>query len=144
MFLSSSQKCQAIGQEPMGKIWWTGISTWIWGSISLLYRWLSTEADCPEMLWSLSHWIYSRTVWTYSCAHALGWPWAGRLDQITHCDYTNSVIIGAEENLEILRGLLWHVLWEEQKWRKGRIQVVCGGTNKDGKTNKGLKGNSHM
>lgn len=58
--------------------------------------------------------------------------------------FCGSVIIGAEENLGILQGLLWHVYGKNKRWRKGRIQVVCGGTNRDGKINKVLKGDSHM
>jgi len=40
---------------------------------------------CPEGLWSLLLWRYSRPVWTRSCAACSGWRCFGRgLDWVTH------------------------------------------------------------
>lgn len=40
-----------------------------------LWRWLSTGTmACPESLWSLHPWRYSRTVWRWSWATSYRWP----------------------------------------------------------------------
>ena len=40
--------------------------------------WQSTGRSCPEGLWSLLLWRYSRPAWTRCCAACSGWPCFGR------------------------------------------------------------------
>ena len=58
----------------MGTNWGTGSSVWTWGRTSSLWGWRSTGPGCPEGLWSLLLWRYSRPTWTRSCAAGCRWP----------------------------------------------------------------------
>ena len=59
--------CSA-SQGAMGTNRNTRTSFWIWERTSLLWGCQSTGTGCPEMLWSLHLWRYSKPVWTLSCA----------------------------------------------------------------------------
>jgi len=43
-----------------------------------LWGWLSTGPGCPEGLWRLLLWRYSRPAWPRCCAACSGWPCFGR------------------------------------------------------------------
>ena len=70
----SFQWCPATRQGATGTNWSIGSSTWTWGRTSFLWGWWSPGTGCPERLWSLLLWRYSRPVWTRSCAACSGWP----------------------------------------------------------------------
>ena len=72
----SFQWCPATGQGATGTNWSTGSSVWTWGRTSSLWGWRST--GCPERLWSLLLWRYSKPTWTWSCAAWSRWPCFGR------------------------------------------------------------------
>ena len=74
----SFQWCQATGQGAMGTKWSTGSSIWTWGRTSSLWGWQSTGTGCPERLWSLLLWRYSKLAWTRSCSACCRWPFFGR------------------------------------------------------------------
>ena len=78
----SFQQCTVREQGSMGTNWNTGSSIQTWGRTSLLWGWQSTGTGCPERLWSLLLWRYSRPTWTPTCATccskpalAGGWTW---------------------------------------------------------------------
>ena len=77
MGLNSFQRCPATGQGAMGTNSSRGSSIWTWGRTSL-WGWWSTETGCPEWLWILCLWRYSRPSWTRSCAACCRWPCFGR------------------------------------------------------------------
>jgi len=64
----SFQWCPVAGQEAICKNRNTGNSIWTWGKISLLWGWQSNGTGCPERLWSLLLWRYSKAACTLSCA----------------------------------------------------------------------------
>ena len=68
------QWCPATGQGAMGTDWSSGSSVWTWGRTSSLWGWWSPGTGCPERLWSLLLWRYSRPAWTTSCAACCRWP----------------------------------------------------------------------
>ena len=47
----------------------------------LLWGWLSTGTDCPERLWCLPPWRYSKAVWTWSWATGSKQPCLSREGQ---------------------------------------------------------------
>ena len=61
----------------MGTTWSIEISTWTWGRTSSLWGWQSTRTGCPEGLWNLLLWRFSRPAWTRSCAACSRWPYFG-------------------------------------------------------------------
>ena len=69
----SFQQCPATGQGAMGTNWSTASSSWTWGRNSSLWGWQSTGTGCPEGLWSLLLWRYSKPTWTRSCAACSRW-----------------------------------------------------------------------
>ena len=71
-------KSPATGQGAMGTNWSIESSVWTWGRTSCLWGWWSTGTGCPERLWSLLLWRYSRPAWTRSCAACCRWPCFGR------------------------------------------------------------------
>ena len=70
----SFQWCPVTGQEATGTNWSMRSSVWTWGRTSSLWGWRSTGTGCPEGLWSLLLWRYSRPGWTLSCAACSRWP----------------------------------------------------------------------
>jgi len=58
--------------------WSIGSSSWTWGRTSSLWGWWSTGTGCPERLWILLLWRYSRRSWTKTCATCSRWPCFGR------------------------------------------------------------------
>ena len=74
----SFQWCPETGQGVMGTNWSSGSSSWTGGRTSSLWGWWSTGTGCPEGLWSLLLWRYSRPTWTRSCAACCRWPCFGR------------------------------------------------------------------
>ena len=73
----SSQWCPATGQGATGTHWTIGSSTWTWRRTSSLWGWWSTGIGCPEGLWILLLWRYSRPAWMWSCAVCSRWPFFG-------------------------------------------------------------------
>ena len=69
--------CPATGQGAMGTNWSVDSSIWTWGRTSSLWGWRSTGTGCPEVLWILLLWRYSRPAWTQSCAACCRWPCFG-------------------------------------------------------------------
>ena len=65
----------ATGQGAMGTNW---SSIWTRGRTSSLWGWHSTGTGCPERLWSLLLWRYSRLTWRRSCAACCRWTSFGR------------------------------------------------------------------
>jgi len=72
------QWCPVTGQGAMGTNWGTGSSIWTWGRTSSLWGWRSPGTGCPERLWCLLLWRYSRPAWTRSCAACCRRPCFGR------------------------------------------------------------------
>ena len=70
------QWCLVTGQGATN--WSIGSSSCTWGRISLLRGWRSTGTGCPERLWSLLLWRYSKPALTRSCAAYCRWPCIGR------------------------------------------------------------------
>jgi len=70
----SFQWCSATGQGAMGTNWSIRSSIWTWGRTSSFWGWWSTGTGCPEGLWILLLWRYSKPSWTRSCAACSGWP----------------------------------------------------------------------
>ena len=50
----------------------TGISIRIWGNNYLPWGWQSNRTSCPERLWSLLLWSYSKSAWILSCVAYYG------------------------------------------------------------------------
>jgi len=73
----SFQWCPATGQGATGTNWSIGSSSWTWRTSSL-WGWRSTGTGCPQGLWSLLLWRYSKPTWTRSCAACCRWPCFGR------------------------------------------------------------------
>ena len=67
--------CPATGQGAMGTNW----SSWTWGRTSSLWGWGSTGPCCPERLWSLFLWRYSKPAWMQFCAACSRRPCFGRV-----------------------------------------------------------------
>ena len=74
----SFQWCPVTAQGATGTNWSTESSIWTWGRTSLLWGWWSTAIGCPEGLWSLLLWRYSKPTRTRSCATCSRWPCFGR------------------------------------------------------------------
>ena len=70
--------CHTQDRRAMGTNWGTGSSVWTWGRTSSLWGWWSTGTGCPEGLWSLFPWRYSKPAWTTSSAACCRWPCFGR------------------------------------------------------------------
>jgi len=68
--------------------------------ICYMFSWWSTGTGCPERLWVLLLWRYSRPAWTGSCAACCRWPCFGRG-------------IGLDDPLWSLPTpkILWLILW---------------------------------
>jgi len=83
--------CPATGQGGTGTNWSTGSSIEAWGKISLLWGWQSTWTSCPEGLWSLLLWRYSKSTWMLFCSNLLQGTWLSRglswVISSTPCDY---------------------------------------------------------
>ena len=60
------QWCQVTGQWAMGTTWNTRSSIWTWEE--LLRGWQSTGTGCPERLWGLLLWRYSKPTCTLCSA----------------------------------------------------------------------------
>jgi len=58
---NSSQWRPLTGQGAMGTNWSMGSSIWTQGRTSLLWGWQSTGTGCPEVLWILLLWRYSKS-----------------------------------------------------------------------------------
>jgi len=71
---SSFQWCPATGQGATGTNWSIGSSSWTWGRSSSFWGWWSTGTGCPERLWILLLWRYSRPTWTKSSTACCRWP----------------------------------------------------------------------
>lgn len=67
----SCQWCPGTGQEAAGTNWSTRGSLWISDSTFVLCG--STGTGCPERLWGLPPWRYSKA-WTWSWATCSRWP----------------------------------------------------------------------
>ena len=65
-------------RKAAGSKWSIGSSIWTWGRTSLVWGWQSTGTGCPEGLWSLLRWRYSKPTWTRSCATCSTCPCFGR------------------------------------------------------------------
>jgi len=74
----SLQWCPAPGQGATGTNWSRGSSSWTRGRTSL-WGWQSPGPGCPEGLWSLLLWRYSRPGWTRCCAACCRWPCSSRV-----------------------------------------------------------------
>ena len=98
----SFQWCPVTGQGAMGTNWSTGSSVWTWGRTSSLWRWRSPGTGCPEGLWILLLWRYSRLAWTKSCAAYCRKPCFGR--GLGFCD-----------------SVVWWREWERSSWRETSI-----------------------
>ena len=69
--------CPVLGPEAMDTHWNTGGSLCTSGTLSV-WGWPNTGTGCPEMLWSLHPWRYSKAAWTWSWAAISGWPCLSR------------------------------------------------------------------
>lgn len=80
---------------PFLKIQTYGFSGWIWEDKSLLWGWQITEGGCPERLWSLLPWRYSKAVQTQSWVMCLTWSCLSRefrLDDIKKFLPTSTIL----------------------------------------------------
>lgn len=69
----SSQWCQALGHKAMDRQWCKGSSI-LTGRRTSLCKWLCTGTGCPERVWRVPHWRYSRSLCIQSCAMSSWWP----------------------------------------------------------------------
>ena len=74
----AQQTSPSPGQGAAGTNWSTGSSIWTWGRTCLFWGWWITGTGCPEGLWSLLLWRYSKPTWTWSRAACCRWPCFGR------------------------------------------------------------------
>ena len=65
--------CPATGQGAMGASWSIRSSVWTWRRTSSLWEWQNAGTGCPEGLWSLLLWRYSKPAWTSSCVTCSTW-----------------------------------------------------------------------
>ena len=76
---NSFQWCPVTGQGATGTNWRIGSSIRKWGRTSLLWGWQSPGTGCPEGLWIVLLWRYSRPTWARSRAACSRWPCLSRL-----------------------------------------------------------------
>lgn len=79
----------------MGTKWKAGISFWISGNSLLLWGWLNTGMCCPDKLWSLPFWRYSKGTWTQSWSTCCRWFCLSReagLDDLQRCLSTSTTL----------------------------------------------------
>ena len=72
------QWCPVTGEEAVGTNWNMRGFVLTSGNIFLLWGWPRTGTGCPERLWSLRPWRYSKTIWTQSWPISSRWPCLSR------------------------------------------------------------------
>jgi len=122
----------------MAKNWNVGGSTQICGKTSLLWGWQSTGTDCPERLWSLLLWRYSRLVWMSSCViycreRALAGSWTWWFLEVPSSPYSSVILwFAAYPSCTKTKHLhVSSVSWMNQNWVYCRRNLPSPADNVD-------------